>query len=66
MSNFIERNLLDKAGERGTKLGRLLEDLGRERARDERLEAERNEEQEPKPAPRGLPAGFGFRRRLNH
>lgn len=66
MSNFIERDLIGgKAGKRGTKLERLLEDLRRVPDRED-PGAEQNEEQEPKPAPRGLPAGFAFCRRLNH
>ena len=66
MSNFIKRNLADKAEKRGSKLERLLDGFGQNAERDA-LRAERREEaqEEREPAPRGLPRGFAFPRRIN-
>ncbi len=66
VSNFIKRDLADKAEKRGSKLERLLDEFGQSAERDA-LRAERREEaqEEREPAPRALPAGFRFRRRIN-
>ena len=73
MSNFIERNLVGKAGKRGTKLEELLAAQARDRERgarraeqEEETQEEAQEEQGPTGLRRGLPAGLAFRRKLNH
>ncbi len=67
MSNFIKRNLADKDPKRGSKIESLLEGFKRKAELDASrggLREGAREEQET--APRGLPPGFGFRRRTNH
>lgn len=67
VSNFIKRNLADKAVGRGSKIETLLAGLQQQRERDAmRAEQQQEETQDQKPMSRGLPRGFEFRRRMNH
>ncbi len=64
MSNFIKRELADKAPKRGSRIERLLNGFARNAQRaEQREEAQEGQEES---APRGLPRGFAFRRRMNH
>ncbi len=65
MSNFIKRDIADKAGQPGTKLERLLGRFEQDRNREGAGGEHREEAQEQKPSPRALPRGFQFRRRIN-
>ena len=65
MSNFIKRNLAAGVADarRRSKLELLLDGFARNAERAEQREEEKEGREEP--APRGLPRGFRFRRRIN-